>query len=160
MDRDVTALDIYNGIVLIVFTLAVVTNAALLLHRMMRYWHLGLRQPLLLWRDAALMFGLALPFLGILFVRFTGLGPILANNAWWVVPTSGAAVLGMVTFTIYELFVIERVRRNGNGDPYAHPFGEVIHRPWESPSTSASDPADTPTPHPGQPPGGESGPRS
>lgn len=167
MERDVTAIDIYNAATFFLFTLLLVVNAGILARRILRYRKMEVHLPVLLWRDAALMFGLAVPFTGILFVRFSGFAPAVSNQWWWVIPTSALAVIGVAVFTYFEMFVIERYRRRNGAhanhvvdvDPYATPFGEII-APWESPSTSASGPADTATPHPAPPPGDESEPRS
>lgn len=71
---------------------------------------------------------------------------------------NGALLVGLIAGPfVFGRAMRAKVKQAAEADPYAKPFGEVITPPWESPSTSASDLADTPTPRPSPPLGGESG---
>jgi hypothetical protein len=98
-----------NFVFLVWFTSALFLSSFRIWERVIRFYFLGQKVPVLLWRDAATITGLAVPFGGVLLLRVLGLN--LADEIGWTIPTGLAACLGMTTFAYFEYFVIDDRRR-------------------------------------------------
>lgn len=105
--------ELINAIILIAFTSLILISTGLIVRRFIDYRAEGIKPPLLAYRDLGLLGGLALPFLLILIVRFSGLASVVAGQIWWTLLTGIPAVLGIAQFVYFEYFIIERGESRG-----------------------------------------------
>lgn len=66
--------------------------------------------PLLLYRDVGVFGLLAVPFAAILFARASGIGHTLIGNLPWALATGGPAIAALITFLLFEVFVVGKRR--------------------------------------------------
>ena len=102
--------DIANAIFLVWFVGSLGVIVFRISLRLFHFMRMGLPIPSLLWRDIATMWGLAVPFFGILIFRFKGIVPQQEYGLWWVIPSGMAACIGLTIFAIFEVFVIDDKR--------------------------------------------------
>lgn len=98
-----------NGVYFVAFVIGLGLGAAVTVGRLIRYWRNHEDPPALLWRDVVTRLTLALPFAGILLIRFFGLRPLDEWwGPWWLIISGALAVIGVWHYLYYEVFVIER----------------------------------------------------
>lgn len=103
-----------------VFLGGFVIGALTTLARVVYYFLHRVQRPRLLNRDIVVWGGLALSFAQIAAVRFLPLDvrtQLTAGNVGWALSTTLPAVIAVVTYCYYELWVIERTK--DEGDPLA-----------------------------------------
>lgn len=105
--------EILSAVIFLVFSALLMLGAASTALRWFRYIRQGIPAPVLLKRDAALLGGLAAPFLLISFVRALGLSAVVTSPAgvpelWWLLITGLPAIFAVTVYVWYEIFVIER----------------------------------------------------
>lgn len=125
---------------LVVFTTLVSFGAFTTTRRYRRYRKRGENPPLLLVRDVIARNSLAAPFVAILVVRtliaFGVDARWLGTNPIWVFGTGGVAVLGVLVYDLFEIFIEhdERTKeiqkklddaKAEEYDPYELPFGDA-----------------------------------
>lgn len=124
---------------LVVFTTLVSFGAFTTTRRYRRYRKRGEEPPLLLVRDVIARNSLAAPFVAILIARtmiaFGVDASWLGTNPIWVFGTGGIAVLGVLVYDVFEIFIErdERVKElqkklddaEVEYDPYELPFGDA-----------------------------------
>lgn len=109
------AVDVIHGVAFAAFWMLLVVGVVSVLARVAFYRAKGYRMPRLLTRDVVFMVGFALSFGLILIVRVlpndvrTALQ--LNDNVPWALATDIPAIVAVLVFVRFELFVIER------GDP-------------------------------------------
>jgi hypothetical protein len=105
----------YSLIAVFVFTALVVLGALLTIERALWRRRHGFRLPLLLYRDLALLVGLAWPFVLILGVRTLPDADRIAliTSLEWTLVTTVPAILGVAVWVYFEAFVIRRPGPNG-----------------------------------------------
>lgn len=106
---DPQVLSAVSGMIVLIFVILVVLVIIRIGARYIEYKKEGLDVPILLYRDLLFFLGLGLPFLGILFFRYTGIVP--ADYWWypvWVIGSGLTALLGTAYWVYVEYFKIER----------------------------------------------------
>lgn len=91
---------------------------ARMLLRAYRQKRSGNRLSLILVRDLTVFGLLGIDFALVLAVRASGLAPIIVGELWWILLTSGIAIIAAAVLAGFELFVIgyrdERDHGSGN----------------------------------------------
>ena len=94
----------------VLITFGLVVSAISISWRAFRYLRAGRRLPVLLPRDWVLIAGVLIPLLLGFAMQAVGAPEDFDRNAWWVYGRGIFAVLAVLTFAGFEVFVIERVR--------------------------------------------------
>lgn len=101
-------LQLLNTIIFLVFTACLMAGAVRTYVRAAQYRHSGLKIPLILWRDLIFVGGLTLPLMLILGARALGLIQNVINHTWWVLVTSTPALIAVITYGLFEFFIIDK----------------------------------------------------
>lgn len=139
-----------NAIFFFTFTSVLVVGALRTFVRVIQYRHDGQTIPLILWRDAVFLGGLAIPFAMILASRAFGWAPFLIGNPGWVVATSGPALIGATTYAIFEFLVIDRIEERRT-KPREQREPREVREARETPATIL-EPREPREPRPERPP--------
>lgn len=109
--------EILSAVILLVFAGLTLIGAVSTMSRSARYRFLRLPQPVLLGRDRDLLLGLAIPFGIIATVRAFDLFHITTDSEgfphlWYILVTGLPPIYAMGRYCYYELFIIEKPRRD------------------------------------------------
>lgn len=98
------SIDLVNAIALLLFVGAVLVGFISTVVRIVNLWRGGVELPILIWRDAQVIGGLALSFLVISVHRV--IGAPFAENVWYSIVTAAPAVYGVLAYCYYEIAVV------------------------------------------------------
>lgn len=107
---DASLADVIHNLAFGVFWLLLFTGAVSTIGRVVYYRRHGFERPRLLVRDSIMILGFSLSFGLVLFSRAAGLSTYLIQFPAWAVLTDVPAIVAVLAYVYFELFVIERPR--------------------------------------------------
>ena len=100
-----------NTLILGTFFILVLAGGIRTVIRYFEYLDADREVPVLLIRDIISRNGLAISFLLILTARVLDVGEHVRDQVWWILLTSGPALIGAATYAYFEFFVIDKQDR-------------------------------------------------